>query len=284
MRPFHYLPVASLCRDTIHRYMEQNRPVPVRFEDIGGMTATLAGDTHGALDVTSKVIQTSRDSALICFLGDMVDRGTHQFENLMFILESSILDRRIVLVRGNHESKSMNEVYGFISQLISIGIYDEIYGDILNLYGVLPFALVINNRVLALHGGIPSSCEYPERWLEMKMNCSDPAGDCERQVLWNDPSETAVSFGPSPRGEGIHIFGRDAFDSFMEKAGLELLVRGHESVIEGYRWNFDERLLTIFSSRYHGGGAAKVSLRFGERIEASILDIPRERHDENGWE
>ncbi len=53
----------------------------------------------------------------------------------------------------------------------------------------------------------------------------------------------------SYRGKHIYKFGKDVFDEFMEFHEVDLFIRAHQAYPLGYRWFFDDRLLSIFSSK-----------------------------------
>lgn len=255
-----YLLIPRVARDTIGIFMAGHHARPVVHASAGSGTITFAGDTHGALDVSARILMEKRSSSLICFLGDIVDRGERQLENLLFILESAVLNRSVVIVRGNHESIRMNGKYGFLQELRKWGVADEVYPAIAALYGELPYACIVNGRILGVHGGIPESCQDLSEWDSLPMGQTDPEGGCQFQILWNDPSDTGHGFMPNPRGGGSRLFGQDAFNSFMDRNGLELLVRGHQVMMAGHGESFGGRLVTVFSSRYHHGEAALMDI------------------------
>lgn len=232
------------------------------------------GDTHGALDITAYVLQKRSGSELLCFLGDMVDRGDHQLLNLLLLVESCIMNRKIVLIRGNHETTALNRYYGFEQELLSMGVHDALFEDIKKLYGKLPYACVVNGKVLGVHGGIPSGCNSIDGWNSLPMGEENPSDPCAFEILWNDPSDRIRNFEPGVRGEGTYIFGRNAFDAFMKKNDLELLVRGHEVKMEGYEFMFRNRLVTIFSARYHGGRSAILDIHLNSKLSTKISFVP----------
>ena len=57
------------------------------------------------------------------------------------------------LARGNHESKSMNKIYGFEGEVRSkLGEkFVELFAEV---FCWLPLAHVINNKVFVVHGGL----------------------------------------------------------------------------------------------------------------------------------
>lgn len=73
------------------------------------------------------------------------------------------------------------------------------------------------------------------------------------QIIWNDPKERLKGFAESFRGPGIKFFGEDVFNNFLKSNNLKYLIRAHECFPEGYRWFFNNRLLSIFSSANYRG-------------------------------
>ena len=78
---------------------------------------TVCGDTHGQYYDLCNIFalngQPSEDNPYL-FNGDFVDRGSWGLEVFMTLLGWYLHDPKCMyLTRGNHETKSMNELYGF---------------------------------------------------------------------------------------------------------------------------------------------------------------------------
>ena len=65
-------------------------------------------------------------------------------------------------------------------------------------------------------------------------------------LLWSDPEEVK-DWALSPRGAGF-LFGADAVTKFNEINNISLICRAHQLVMEGYKWHFDQTVLTVWSA------------------------------------
>ncbi|HID90520.1 TPA: serine/threonine protein phosphatase, partial [Candidatus Bathyarchaeota archaeon] len=212
------------------------------------------GDTHGDFRSTVSVVERARVGGYerLVFLGDYVDRGPQQIENMNYVLALKIHDPDfVVLLRGNHETPEANAYYGFYATVCTT-LSRRLYGLYSRLFSQLPFAALLSDGVLALHGGIAkglSSVRQLSRLPKGQVSVRDPMAF---QVLWNDPRDHVRGFQPSWRGPGIYYFGSDAFERFAERNRIRMLVRAHEVFREGYRLYFGGKVLSVFSAAYYG--------------------------------
>ena len=88
---------------------------------------TVCGDTHGQYyDLCNIFALNGQPSAENPYLfnGDFVDRGSWGLEVFMTLLGWYLHDPKCMyLTRGNHETKSMNELYGFEGEVKHKGNY-----------------------------------------------------------------------------------------------------------------------------------------------------------------
>jgi len=236
----------------------------------------VVGDIHGnlkSLKVLLKMVR-KRLPKYVVFLGDYVDRGPYQLECLIVIMCLKILEPdRFYILRGNHETLEMNQQYGFFEKFFhkyfmeqetdDYGLYhsyhdENKFTDILSVYLVMPICAVINEKFLCLHGGIPEDIEILDKLRGLKPgdiddDTAESIEDGVFQILWNDPEPELKGFVMNYRGPGVKFFGDDVFNQFLEKYNLEYIIRAHECFPEGFRWFFDRKLLTIFSSSNYRG-------------------------------
>ena len=221
------------------------------------------GDIHGNLNTLMKLIEVinKNNPKLVIFLGDIVDRGSKQLECLLTVLALKILfPLKYFLLRGNHETLEMNEYYGFFQDFILRFKDHDKFNEILNIYNVLPICALINEKILCLHGGIPQDSDILKKLKRQK--CKDfevvfnTIAQGIYQIMWNDPKAGLKGFSDSFRGSGIKLFGIDVFEKFMKANSLQYLIRAHECFPEGFRWFFNKKLLSIFSSANYRGSYA----------------------------
>ncbi len=211
------------------------------------------GDTHGDLDTTINAIKFAEKRGIdLIFLGDYVDRGPKQIENIATLLELKLSwGDRLIMLRGNHESAEMNKWYGFFS-VVAAAYGSEFYQEFARLFSQLPYAALIRRKILCLHGGVPRGMKKVSEIAELPKGEVNPVDPKALQLVWNDPCEDLEEFAPSWRGGGAMLFGKLAFERFMTLNNLDLMIRSHEPQDRGYGYLFNNRLLTIFSCRYYG--------------------------------
>jgi len=73
---------------------------------------------------------------------------------MLLLLSLKIMHpQAIIMLRGNHESRSMTENFTFRQEVIDL--YDEeLYENFMEVFDALPLACVIDEKYLAMHGGI----------------------------------------------------------------------------------------------------------------------------------
>lgn len=54
-------------------------------------------------------------------------------------------------------------------------------------------------------------------------------------------------WGVSPRGAG-YLFGSDVVAQFNSTNDIHMICRAHQLVMEGYKWHFNETVLTVWSA------------------------------------
>jgi diadenosine tetraphosphatase ApaH/serine/threonine PP2A family protein phosphatase len=258
---------------------EETLLLDLNFEDAESQVFVI-GDIHGNMQTLQKLIDIIKKTnpKYVVFLGDIVDRGPYQLECLILILVLKILEKeKYFIVKGNHESLEINQYYGFYQEFIYKFKEQNKFENILALYNVLPFCALINKVVLCLHGGIPEDKDILRKLRGIKTQdlsfISKNLAESLMQIMWNDPKSDLIGFSDSFRGSGIKNFGEDVFVEFMKKNKLKSLIRSHEVFLEGYKWFFNKRLLSIFSSEnYRGENPASYAIIKQDLVQPKLVE------------
>jgi len=218
------------------------------------------GDVHGDLDAVECVFTEAAPGTVIVFLGDVVDRGLSSREALTRILLAK-LDRpqAVFLLMGNHEawgaasfrpadfweSLSRKEVSALSPILLK-----------------LPFAAWHEAGVLGLHGALP---DLPT--LNHLATVAVPSPPW-RDITWGDWSDSATS----PENlTGRPTYGTSEFIARARRLGVRVLVRSHQPHAPTYL--FEDRCLTLFTSRAYGGGPRRVAVLAPGRAVSTAHDL-----------
>lgn len=116
LRQCKYLPEAdikALCDHVRCILMEESNIQPVQSP------VTVCGDIHGQFWDLLELLRVGGDppDTSYVFMGDFVDRGYFSLEtfSLLMAMKARWPDR-ITLLRGNHESRQITQVYGFYDE------------------------------------------------------------------------------------------------------------------------------------------------------------------------
>ncbi len=247
-------------------------------QDLNSNCTLFIGDIHGdysSWSIIRRIIEEK--NALTIFLGDYVDRGANSLEVITEIMEMKNSDpRKFILLRGNHETRDINEYYGFLWELRRKfpSSFATLYTMFNELFSQMPAVAVIDNiRVLCLHGGIPIQVKSVDDLRDLPKGQIDVDDPILLQILWNDPDDSIENYAPSPRGPGIYIFGRKIFENFMRNSELQYLIRGHTYLPEGFRYFFNRKLLSIFSPLNYVGSKVKGKIAMFCNDDLEVIDL-----------
>ncbi|CAN4100806.1 unnamed protein product [Withania somnifera] len=165
------------------------------------------------------------------------------------------------LIRGNHEAADINALFGFRIECIErMGERDGIWAwhRFNRLFNWLPLAALIEKKIICMHGGIGRSINHVEQIENIQRPITMDAGSIVlMDLLWSDPTENDSVEGlrPNARGPGLVTFGPDRVMEFCNNNDLQLIVRAHECVMDGFERFAQGHLITLFSATNYCGTA-----------------------------
>lgn len=214
-----------------------------------------SGDIHGQYYDLLRLFECLQypPKTKYLFLGDYVDRGKQSLETVLLLLCLKVkYPDMIYILRGNHESESVNRIYGFFDECkrrTSLRIYKAFC----LLFNILPITALIENKILCMHGGLAFDLENLEQLKNIKRPTEIPDKGLLCDLVWSDPStEVPTDWGPNERGVSL-TFSKSVVEKFNKANDLDLICRAHQVVEEGYEFFADMKLVTVFSAPNYTG-------------------------------
>ena len=242
--------------------------------------AIVVGDIHGDLQSLRHILNDSGfmdraregEETFLLFLGDYGDRGPYSPEVYYVILKLKMLfSDKVVLMRGNHEGPEdllayphdlpyyLERKFGAEGQ--------KVYHKLSELFSYLYTSVIINERYVFFHGGVPSKASSIDDIAYA--NEKHPRETHFEEILWSDPIENLRGTYASPRGAG-RLFGEDVTYKVLKMLNVKAIIRGHEPCENGFKINHGGKILTLFSRKgepYYNQHGAYLKLNLSEIVE-----------------
>jgi serine/threonine-protein phosphatase 4 catalytic subunit len=226
---------------------------------------TVCGDIHGQFFDLLELFKVGGEcpDTNYLFMGDFVDRGFYSVETFLLLLALKVrYPDRITLIRGNHESRQITQVYGFYEECLRKFGSVNVWRYCTEIFDYLALAALIDNKIFCVHGGLSPSISTLDQIRSIDRKQEIPhdgrcvhhlhrpllccAGVCLYFVtimpiipivtlrcsmcdlMWSDPEEI-TGWGLSPRGAG-YLFGGDIVQQVLLPLERRTL----------FSWNFDQ--------------------------------------------
>lgn len=224
----------------------------------------IVGDIHGQYHDLLRIFKSCGYPPYTnyLFLGDYVDRGYKSLETILLLLCYKIkYPENFFMLRGNHESANITKIYGFYDEckrrLPLISGNQKLWKNFIDVFNSLPIAATINDKIFCIHGGLSPELRDMKQ-IELIQRPTDiPDKGLLADLLWSDPdplvkSVLETSWPKNDRGVS-YCFGKKHVDNFLNRFNMDLIVRGHMVVEDGYEFFNRRKLVTVFSAPNYCG-------------------------------
>jgi len=258
----------QLCELVKELLLEESNVQPV------AAPVTICVDIHGQFFDLIELFRVGGElpETNYIFMGDYVDRGYYSLETFSLLLALKVrYPDRITLLRGNHESRQITQVYGFYDECQQKYQSANAWKYCTSVFDYLTLAALVDGKILCVHGGLSPDIRTMDQVRTIHRNIEIPHAGPFCDLMWSDPGEIDT-WQLSERGAGW-LFGWKVTDEFTRINGLELVARAHQLVMEGYKYMFpNENLVTVWSAPnycYRCGNVASI-LKLDENMKRNF--------------
>ncbi|KAK9103757.1 hypothetical protein Sjap_021011 [Stephania japonica] len=189
----------------------------------------VCGDIHGQYPDLLRLFEFGGfpPSSRYLFMGNYVDYGRQSIETICLLLAYKIkYPEDFILLRGNHESASVNRIYGF---------YDEckrrfnirLWKVFIDCFNCMPVVALIDEKILCMHGGLSPELRNFDQIKNISRPTDVPDSGLLCDLLWSDPCREIKGWGLNDRGVS-YTFGADEVSEFIVKHDIDLICRSHQ--------------------------------------------------------
>ena len=148
--------IKFICEKAREILIEESNVQPVKAP------VTICGDIHGQLH---DLLELFKIGGLVpdtnyLFMGDYVDRGYYSVETVSLLVCLKVrFPHRITILRGNHESRQITQVYGFYDECLRKYGNANVWKYFTDLFDYLPLTALVEDQIFCLHGGLSPSID-----------------------------------------------------------------------------------------------------------------------------
>ncbi|KAG1441579.1 hypothetical protein G6F56_011415 [Rhizopus delemar] len=220
--------IKEICEKTKELLIKESNVVHIKAP------VTVVGDIHGQYYDLIEIFRIGGycPDTNYLFLGDYVDRGLYSVEtiSLLICLKLRYPDR-VQLVRGNHESRAVTQVWKYFTDM----------------FDFLTLSVVIDNSIFCVHGGLSPTIHVLDQIRIIDRFKEIPHEGAMADLVWSDPDPDKDEFAISARGAG-YMFGALVVERFLRMNNMDHILRAHQLCNAGYQVLFDDKLSTVWSA------------------------------------
>ena len=213
---------------------------------------TIVGDIHGQYYDLLRILELGGPigEQPYVFLGDYVDRGSFSCECLFLLLSLKLNNpRSIILLRGNHESRQMTQMFTYKKEC-RVKYNDDLWYESMSLFDSFPICALIDNRFLCMHGGLSPHIRSLNDLVQLNRFEEIPMDGPLCDLMWSDPNRKFTDRQTPPwlfnhTRNCSFFFNHKVCEDFLLKNRLLSIIRAHEVVPNGLMF-YDQSSISQF--------------------------------------
>lgn len=219
----------QLTEAELSKLVERAREIFSQEQNVVNVPApvTICGDTHGQIFDLFELFKHGGDlpDTNYLFLGDYVDRGYHSVELISLLIALKVRYKdRLFLLRGNHEARTVTQVYGFYDECLKKYGTANVWKLLTDLFDYLPVSALVDGKIFCMHGGLSPAITEIQQINQADRVQETPQNGFLCDLLWSDPADDTFDANPqgwgrNQRGAG-YTFGADISRQFNHTNGL----------------------------------------------------------------
>lgn len=234
--------IKSLCQTGIELCSKEDNVLALQ------PPITICGDLHGQFWDLLEIFRIGDlpPYTNYLFMGDFVDRGYNSVETFLLLLALKVrYPSRVALIRGNHECRHVSQIYGFYDECFRKFGTVNVWNYCIEVFDTLALSAVVGGKFFAVHGGISPALQTVGSIANLDRRLEVPVEGPMCDLLWSDPDDIE-DWAISTRGAG-YTFGEEPVKKWNHTNNFSMIIRAHQLINEGYRFMFNERLVTVWS-------------------------------------
>lgn len=197
-------PPSTITDPKLKRRLRKSSPPNSVIEDDGDEETGGQATESNADNEAGEEDKSASPIGNFIFLGDYVDRGYFSLETLTLLLcLKARYPNKITLVRGNHESRQITQVYGFYDECVQKYGNASVWKACCQVFDFMTLGVIVDGKVLCLHGGLSPEIRTLDQVRIVARAQEIPHEGAFCDLVWSDPDETEdLTWAVSPRGAG----------------------------------------------------------------------------------